>query len=291
MNYGYIRVSTDKQDTENQKLGINEKASQLGISIDEWISDDGISGAKEPEKRLLGVLLEKVQPGDIIIVSELSRLGRKLFMIMRILELLMNKEAKLYSVKDGYNLDNTITSKVLAFAFGLAAEIERDMIQKRTKEGLARRRAQGVIVGRPIGKTSKKLLDGKEEEIKKYLNLGLGASAIARIFGCSRSTVHNYLKQCGLMLNEAPKQTRMKSKFHKQNAAIRSLLCTKKEQIINDINAGVSQTELAQKYSTHEIIISSQAMNKFLRQENLYNFFVQTNAALREVRNADCGKR
>lgn len=82
MTYGYVRVSSDKQDTENQKLGINEKALKLGLTIEDWISDDGISGTKEPEERKLGKLLEKIKENDVIIVSELSRLGRKLFMIM-----------------------------------------------------------------------------------------------------------------------------------------------------------------------------------------------------------------
>ena len=148
MIYGYIRVSTDRQDTENQKLGINEKAKSLGIEIDKWISDDGVSGTKEPDKRLLGKLLKTIQPGDVIISSELSRLGRNLFMVMRILEHCMKNEAKVYTVKDGYELGDNVTSKVLAFAFALAAEIERDMISKRTKEALARKKAEGIHIGR-----------------------------------------------------------------------------------------------------------------------------------------------
>jgi len=147
MVYGYIRVSTDQQDTHNQKLGINSKAELLGTPIDEWISDDGVSGAKEPDDRLLGKLLKKINSNDTIIASELSRLGRKLFMIMRILEHCMKVGAKVYTVKDGYELGDNIQSKVLAFAFGLAAEIEREMIQMRTKEGLANKKLQGVLLG------------------------------------------------------------------------------------------------------------------------------------------------
>ena len=139
MIYGYLRVSTDDQDSENQKVGVSAKATSIGVAIDDWIIDDGISGTKEPEKRLLGKLMKKLKPGDVIITSELSRLGRKLFMIMRILEFCMQHEVKVYTVKDGYELGDNIQSKVLAFAFGIAAEIERDMISQRSKEALARK--------------------------------------------------------------------------------------------------------------------------------------------------------
>lgn len=199
MVYGYIRVSTDKQDTENQKVGINEKATQLGLQIDEWISDDGISGAKEPEKRLLGPLLKKVQEGDIIIVSEISRIGRTLFMVFRVLEGLLEKKVKMYSVKDAYNLDDTITSKVLAFAFGMAAEIERDMIRKRTKEGLYLKKRQGVLLGYPRGTTKAQYV--KEEEIKKMeslLNEGHSLSSIAKIMKIHRITVGYHLTKRGI---------------------------------------------------------------------------------------------
>lgn len=138
MIYGYLRVSTDEQDAQNQALGVEAKAIQLGLLISKWIEDSGISGSKEPEGRKLGVILNSMQPGDIIIASELSRLGRKTFMVMRILETCMKKDVKVYTVKDGYELGDNIQSKVLAF--GLAAEIERDMISLRTKEALARKK-------------------------------------------------------------------------------------------------------------------------------------------------------
>ena len=124
--YAYLRVSTDTQDTENQRIGVNNKARALGLTIDKYIIDDGVSGTKEPEKRALGGILRKLKAGDIIICSEISRLGRKLFMIMEILQKCMNCGAKLYTVKDNYELGDNIQSKCLAFAFGLSAEIERD---------------------------------------------------------------------------------------------------------------------------------------------------------------------
>ena len=194
MIYGYLRVSTDEQDSNNQKLGVCKKAESLGVSVDDWIIDDGISGTKEPEKRLLGKLMKKLQKGDVIITSELSRLGRKLFMIMRILEFCMLHEVKVYTVKDGYELGDNIQSKVLAFAFGIAAEIERDMISQRTKEALARKRMEGVVLGRPKGSKNKKYkLSGKESIINNMLKEGMCKTDIAKQLGISRNLLYSYL--------------------------------------------------------------------------------------------------
>ena len=194
MIYGYLRVSTDDQDSANQKLGVCKKAESLGLSVDDWIIDDGISGTKEPEKRLLGKLMKKLQKGDVIITSELSRLGRKLFMIMRILEFCMLHEVKVYTVKDGYELGDNIQSKVLAFAFGIAAEIERDMISQRTKEALARKRMEGVVLGRPKGSKNKKYkLSGKESIINNMLKEGMCKTDIAKQLGISRNLLYSYL--------------------------------------------------------------------------------------------------
>lgn len=153
--YGYLRVSTDKQDCENQKIGVEALARTRGFSIENWIVDDGVSGTKEPEKRQLGKLLKKIKSGDVIICSELSRLGRKLFMVISILEHCMKIGAKVLTVKDGYELGDNVQSKVLAFAFGLVAELEREMISKRTKEALAAKKARGEKLGRAFGSKNK----------------------------------------------------------------------------------------------------------------------------------------
>ncbi|NCA80520.1 MAG: invertase, partial [Sphingobacteriia bacterium] len=137
MIYGYIRVSTDKQTVENQRFEINKFCKRQDIQIDEWI-EETISGTKEVEKRRLGKLLKRLQKDDILICSELSRLGRSLFMIMDVLSACMKKEIQLWTIKDNYRLGSDISSKVLAFAFGLSAEIERNLISQRTKEALAR---------------------------------------------------------------------------------------------------------------------------------------------------------
>ena len=190
MIYGYLRVSTDKQDTENQKLSVNAKAEQLKVEIDKWIEDNGVSGLKEPKDRKLGWLLKKVRKNDTIIISELSRFGRSTYMVMRILEQLSKSEILVYSYKDNFYLDNSIQSKMQAFVFSIAAEIERDMISRRTKEALERRRREGAVLGRPPGaKSRKKKLDDYESKIIEYLNKGMSYTSIAKLLNVNRLTV------------------------------------------------------------------------------------------------------
>lgn len=153
MIYGYIRVSTDKQTVENQRFEINNFCERNNIKVDAWI-EETISGTKAYSKRALGKLLKHVKKDDYIICAELLRLGRNLFMIMEILNICMTKECKVWTIKDNYRLGDDIQSKVLAFAFGLSAEIERNLISQRTKEALARKREEGIILGRPKGAKS-----------------------------------------------------------------------------------------------------------------------------------------
>jgi DNA invertase Pin-like site-specific DNA recombinase len=194
MNYGYIRVSSDKQTVENQRFEIENFSVKNQLKIDGWI-EETISGTKAYGKRELGRLLERVQKDDLIICAELSRLGRNLFMIMEILNICMSKECKVWTIKDNYRLGEDIQSKVLAFAFGLSAEIERNLISQRTKEALARKRAEGVILGRPKGRKSKNVkLSGHENEIKVLLSKSVSKCQIARIFGVNRMTVASFIK-------------------------------------------------------------------------------------------------
>jgi len=197
MNFGYIRVSSDKQTVENQRFEITNFARKNNLLIDSWI-EETISGTKSHDKRALGRLLEKVGKDDLIICAELSRLGRNLFMIMEILYICMNKECKVWTIKDNYRLGNDIQSKVLAFAFGMSAEIERELISQRTKEALARKRAEGVTLGRPKGRKAKYLkLSGNETAIRDLLIKGVSKSEIARIFKVNRMTVANFInKEC-----------------------------------------------------------------------------------------------
>lgn len=194
MIYGYIRVSSDKQTVENQRFEINNFCARQDMKVDGWI-EETISGTKSYSKRQLGKLLNQVQKDDLIICAELSRLGRNLFMIMEILNICMNKECKVWTIKDNYRLGDDIQSKVLAFAFGLSAEIERNLISQRTKEALARKKAEGVVLGRKKGsKNSYNKLTGKEEMIKKWLLEGVSKAEIARRCNVNKSTVFRYLR-------------------------------------------------------------------------------------------------
>ena len=194
MIYGYIRVSTDKQTVENQRYEINQFCDRQEMVIEKWI-EETISGAKNVEDRKLGKLLKRMKKGDILICSELSRLGRNLLMIMGILNECMNKDIQVWTIKDNYRLGSDINSKVLAFAFGLSAEIERNLISQRTKEALARKKAEGVVLGRPKGKKSSKTkLTGQEQKIKELLDKKVSYSAIGRILGVHRLTVSAFVK-------------------------------------------------------------------------------------------------
>ena len=194
MIYGYIRVSTDKQTVDNQRYEINQFCDRQEMVIEKWI-EETISGAKNVEDRKLGKLLKRMKKGDILIWSELSRLGRNLLMIMGILNECMNKDIQVWTIKDNYRLGSDINSKVLAFAFGLSAEIERNLISQRTKEALARKRAEGVVLGRPKGKKSSKTkLTGQEQKIKELLDKKVSYSAIGRILGVHRLTVSAFVK-------------------------------------------------------------------------------------------------
>jgi DNA invertase Pin-like site-specific DNA recombinase len=195
MIYGYIRVSTDRQTVDNQRFEIERFCSKNNIKIEQWI-EETISGTKSPEKRLLGSLIAGVKKDDLIVCSELSRLGRSLFMIMSILNHLMLNGVRVWTIKDNYRLGDNIQSKVLAFAFALSAEIERDLISQRTKEALARKRSEGVILGRPRGRKSSRVkLSGHEKEIQELLDKHTSKSAIGRMFGVNRMTVDSFLKE------------------------------------------------------------------------------------------------
>jgi DNA invertase Pin-like site-specific DNA recombinase len=194
MVYGYIRVSTDKQTVENQRFEINRFCKGEKVKITKWFQET-ISGTKAPEKRQLGGLLKLAMEGDIIICSELSRLGRSFFMIMSILSDCMKRGVKVWTIKDGYRLGDDIQSKVLAFAFGLSAEIERNLISQRTKEALARCKAEGMILGRRPGRTLNVMLTGHEREIRKMLREGKNNVEIGKKFGVHRGTVRIFIKE------------------------------------------------------------------------------------------------
>jgi DNA invertase Pin-like site-specific DNA recombinase len=240
MIYGYIRVSTDTQDCENQKIGITDAAQKRGLQVDAWISDDGVSGTVDPVKRKLGKLMKKLKPGDTVIASEISRLGRNLFMIFKILEFFSQHKINLFTVKDGYELKDDITSTVIAFAFGMAAQIERDMISKRTKEALQNRRNKGIILGRPLGSGNKLKLDEHEAEIKNLLSKNVSLSAIGRIVGAHRITVASIIKKRGWD-TEQMKNRQAKTRKHIEKLIVKN----------TKFHCLLSKQEIIDRYKTH----------------------------------------
>ena len=194
MIYGYIRVSTDKQTTDNQRFEILKFADEKKLHVDRWI-EETISATKKLSDRKLGALIDQMHEEDILIVSELSRLGRSILEVMSILHTLMEKDVKVFTTKERYELGNNISSKVLAFAFSLSAEIERSMISSRTKEALARKKSEGKRLGRPKGKLSAVTkLTGKDDLIREYREKKIPQSVMARLLGVSRLTVRHYIR-------------------------------------------------------------------------------------------------
>ena len=179
---------------ENERFEILKFAHEKKLSVDRWI-EETISATRKLSDRKLGILLERMREDDILIVTELSRLGRSLLEVMSILYTLMEKDVKVFTTKERYELGNNISSKVLAFAFSLSAEIERSMISSRTKEALARKRSEGKRLGRPKGKLSTVTrLTGKDDLIREYLVRKIPVSVIARLLGVSRLTVRHYIR-------------------------------------------------------------------------------------------------
>jgi DNA invertase Pin-like site-specific DNA recombinase len=192
---GYIRVSSDKQTVDNQRLAILEYCQRKKLNVDKWI-EVNMSSRRTPTQRRIDELLEKLNEGDTLIVAELSRLARSVGQIAVLVDTLRKNKVRLISIKESTDLKGKldINTKVTLNIFSLLAEIERDLISERTKEGLRRARAEGKLLGRPKGTIGKSKLDGKEDEIKKYLSLGVNKTNIAKIYQVSWSTLDNFIK-------------------------------------------------------------------------------------------------
>ena len=194
---GYIRVSSNKQTVQHQHYEIQQFAEHNNINVDKWL-EETISSRKPLNKRKLGQLLEELQDGDILIAAEISRLGRSLLEVMRILETCLNKNCQVWTLKEHYRLGNDIQSKVMAFAFGLSAEIERNLISQRTKASLDSIRATGKRLGRPFAAQSKKLkLSRNTKKIKNWLDTGMTKYRIAKMMSVSPATVSNFINRMG----------------------------------------------------------------------------------------------
>ncbi len=189
----YIRVSSNKQTLAHQRFEIQNFASKEGLVINKWV-EEKISSRKSLDKRKLGRVLKKLKANDILITCEISRLGRSLLEVMRILEACLKKNCQVWTLKEHYRLGNDIQSKVLAFAFGLAAEIERNLISQRTKASLANIKAKGKRLGRPFTDESKKLaLAGNAKLLEQLLQAGIPRTKVAELMGVSRSSIRHFL--------------------------------------------------------------------------------------------------
>ncbi|MCQ2582112.1 MAG: recombinase family protein [Alphaproteobacteria bacterium] len=194
---GYIRVSSNKQTVQHQHYEIQQFAEHNNITVDKWV-EETISSRKPLNKRKLGQLLDELQDGDILIAAEISRLGRSLLEVMHILETCLNKNCQVWTLKEHYRLGNDIQSKVMAFAFGLSAEIERNLISQRTKASLESVKASGKRLGRPFAAQSKKLkLSRNTKKIRIWLDSGLTKYRIAKMMDVSPATVTHFINRMG----------------------------------------------------------------------------------------------
>ena len=193
MIYGYIRCSTDHQNTINQRFEINNFAKKNNITIDFWV-EETLSSQTDIKKRKLNSLLKKLQKGDILITTELSRLGRNLLQVMSILHFCLDKECQIWTLKENYKLGSDIQSKVLAFAFSLSAEIERNLISSRTKEALKRVKSEGKKLGRPLSPETLRLNENKDK-IKELLQNNLSKTEISKIMNVNWTTLHRFIKK------------------------------------------------------------------------------------------------
>jgi putative DNA-invertase from lambdoid prophage Rac len=196
----YLRVSTDQQDLENQRFEIKRYIEHAGIKQAIMWTEDVASGTRKAHDRNLGGVLDSLESGDTLIVSEVSRLARRVLPVMNIIQNCIDRGVTIVAVKEGYTFGNDINSKVIAFAFGIAAEIERNMISARTKEALARKRSEGVRLGRPTGSTKPEhyKLHGNDKVIVRYMDKGVSYSAIARLLDVNRKTLRSYVDRQNL---------------------------------------------------------------------------------------------
>jgi DNA invertase Pin-like site-specific DNA recombinase len=192
--YAYLRVSSDRQDVNNQRHGILEYANTHNLGTLHFVEDE-VSGSLKWQDRAVGELLsETAQSGDVVIFAEVSRMARSTLQVLEMLEYCMRKGISVHITKQRMILDGSMQSRIAATVLGLAAEIEREFISQRTSEALAKRKAEGKPIGRPKGKKSSHLkLDAKETEIREYLLKGISKRSIAKLVECAPSTLYDWL--------------------------------------------------------------------------------------------------
>jgi DNA invertase Pin-like site-specific DNA recombinase len=192
--YAYLRVSTDRQDVDNQRHGILEYANTHGLTPVQFVQD-AISGRMAWRTRTIGQLLTATATaGDVVIFAEISRMARSTLQVLEMLALGMEREIHIHIAKQRIILDGSLQSRIAATVLGLAAEIERELIAARTREALAKRKADGKTLGRPRGAKNARLkLDEHADAIRRYLDKGLSKRSIAKLVECAESTLYDWL--------------------------------------------------------------------------------------------------
>lgn len=191
----YLRISTGSQDLANQKLAILDYAQQKRFAVDRFVEAQA-SSRKGRDQRQIDELLGALTAGDRLVVSELSRLGRSLGQVIQLVDELVKRKVRFTAIKEGIRFEGKqdLQTKVMIALFGLFAEVERDLISERTKEGLAAIRAQGRLLGRPRGSLGRSKLDGKEEEIRMLLEKQVSKASIAKILGVSATNLRHFIR-------------------------------------------------------------------------------------------------
>lgn len=201
MIYAYCRVSTSHQTEENQHFVIEQFAKENNIHIDIWV-EETISSGKKLSERKLGHLIPKLKSGDILITTEISRLARSLMELMSILQTCLEQECQVWTLKENFRLGTDVQSKVLAFAFGLSAELSKSLLQARVRESLARLKANGKKLGRPLGSKSRELKLAKHNKrLERMIKNGMSKTKIAKKLGVHKCTIYNYLKTVRQSMN------------------------------------------------------------------------------------------
>lgn len=194
-HYAYLRVSTDQQDLNNQRHGILEYANRLNLTGLKFIEDTASGRTHWKERKSGELLTQTMKQGDVIIFAEVSRMARSTLQVLEMLEYASTHEYQVHIAKQNMQFDDSLNAKITATVLGLAAEIEREFISARTKEALAKRKADGVQLGRPKGKAKTVKLDAHEKDIRRYLKLGISKRSIAKLVECAPSTLYEWIER------------------------------------------------------------------------------------------------
>lgn len=198
MIWAYYRVSTGRQDIDSQRLGVLEYAKRMGYTIDKEVIDEGVSGTIKAKDRKLRIILKQAKEGDVVIVSELSRLGRSTIDVLNTCDILGKKKVDVWFVKQSIGLDQSPMGKMILAILSAFSEMERDLISQRTTEGLKKAKERGKVLGRRFGfHPVNYKLEEKKEKILEMKNKGETITRIAQVCSVDRATIYRHIKKWG----------------------------------------------------------------------------------------------